>query len=43
VSDVDKLLKTIYVPKYHKDSKNLNFSTQTKTDRDKLDHFVRYI
>jgi hypothetical protein len=37
---VDNLLKTIYVPKYH-NSKNKN--SKAPVDEAKLDQFVRYI
>jgi hypothetical protein len=41
----DRLLKTIFVPKYHRDTKNdpKNSTTPTKENTEKLDQFVRYI
>jgi NIMA (never in mitosis gene a)-related kinase 1/4/5 len=44
--NLDKLLKTIYVPKYHKDTSKgsqQNKQPMSAHDSEKLDQFVRYI
>ena len=42
--NIDMLLKTIYVPKYHKETpKGVSAQPLNQTESDKLDHFVRYI
>lgn len=40
----DKLLKTIYVPKYHRDTQSKSSKKNLREkDSAKLDHFIRYL